>query len=39
MLESIREIQPEANDNIVVMNAWRAPLLPASHDWVLMLER
>ena len=39
VLEEIRGIPVDANDNIIVMNAWRAPLLPISHDWVLVLER
>jgi hypothetical protein len=30
---------PDANANLVVLNAWRAPNLPLLHDWVLVLER
>ena len=38
-LQVIYRIPADANDNIVVLNAWRAPLLPISQDWVLVLER
>ena len=39
VLQGIRGIPVDANENIVVVNAWRAPLLPISQDWVLVLER
>jgi hypothetical protein len=39
VIEGIRGNRVDANDNIVIRNAWRAPLLPVSHDWVLVLER
>jgi hypothetical protein len=35
----IGSIAPDANTNLVVLNSWRAPNLPLSHDWVLVLER
>ena len=35
----IEDIAPDANQNLVVLNAWRAPNLPLFHDWVLVLER
>ncbi|MBI4166239.1 MAG: DUF4038 domain-containing protein [Acidobacteria bacterium] len=32
-------VAPDANQNLVILNAWRAPNLPLSQDWVLVLER
>jgi Protein of unknown function (DUF4038)/Domain of unknown function (DUF5060) len=37
--DRIEDVAPDANSNLVVLNAWRAPNLPLSHDWVLVLER
>jgi hypothetical protein len=39
LVQVIDHIPTDANENIVVLNAWRAPLLPVSHDWLLVLER
>lgn len=36
---SITGIPVDANLNLVVLNDWRAPNLPISQDWVLVLER
>jgi len=38
-VQVIEQIPVEASENIVILNAWRAPLLPVSQDWVLLLER
>lgn len=35
----ISDIPPDANANLVVAHSWRAPNLPLSQDWVLVLER
>jgi hypothetical protein len=35
----IERSQVDANENLVIFNAWRAPNLPVSHDWLLVLER
>jgi len=35
----IERSQADANEKLVILNAWRAPNLPVSHDWVLVLER
>jgi len=37
--DRIEDVAPDANSNLVVLNAWRAPNLPLLHDWVLVLER
>jgi hypothetical protein len=37
--DRIERAAPGANENLVILNAWRAPNLPLSHDWVLVLER
>jgi hypothetical protein len=37
--DRIEDVPPDANPNLVVLNDWRAPNLPLSHDWVLVLER
>jgi Protein of unknown function (DUF4038)/Domain of unknown function (DUF5060) len=34
----IEPVAPEANPNLIILNAWRAPNLPLSHDWLLTLE-
>jgi hypothetical protein len=39
VLQTIYRTPVDADENIIVLNAWRAPLLPVSHDWLLMLER
>lgn len=39
VLQTMYRTPADADENIVVLNAWRAPLLPVSHDWLLMLER
>ena len=31
-------IPPDANPNLVIENFWRAPNVPITHDWVLVLE-
>ena len=38
-LQAIYRMPADADENIIILNAWRAPLLPVSHDWLLMLER
>jgi len=38
-VSKIGVLPPDANSNLVILNAWRAPNLPLSHDWVLVLER
>lgn len=35
----IDSVAPDANPNLVILNDWRAPNLPLSQDWVLVLER
>jgi Protein of unknown function (DUF4038)/Domain of unknown function (DUF5060) len=35
----IEGLATDANPNLVILNAWRAPNLPLMHDWVLVLER
>jgi hypothetical protein len=36
---AISDIPSDANPNLVVAHTWRAPNLPVSQDWVLVLER
>jgi hypothetical protein len=35
----VQGVVPDANANLVVLNSWRAPDVPITHDWVLVLER
>lgn len=35
----IGPVAAEANSNLVILDGWRAPNLPLSQDWVLVLER
>ena len=39
IVERIRAVDPDANENLVVLDAWQAPMLPLVRDWVLVLER
>ena len=34
----IERSRADANENLVILNAWRAPNLPVSHDSLLVLE-
>lgn len=36
---AISGVPPDANANLIIAGSWRAPNLPLSHDWVLVLER
>ena len=38
-VQKIEGLAPDANSNLVISDSWRAPNLPLSHDWVLVLER
>jgi hypothetical protein len=38
-LSRIERAAAGANENLVILDAWRAPNLPLSQDWVLVLER
>lgn len=37
--DKVQGLAPDANANLVVLNSWRAPDVPITHDWVLVLER
>ena len=39
IVERIRAVDADANENLVVQDAWQAPMLPLVRDWVLVLER
>ena len=38
-VSKIGDMPPGGSPNLVILNTWRAPNLPISHDWVLVLER
>jgi hypothetical protein len=38
-VSKIGGVAPGDNSNLVILNTWRAPNLPLSHDWLLVLER
>jgi Protein of unknown function (DUF4038)/Domain of unknown function (DUF5060) len=38
-VSELQGVGPDANVNLVILNSWRAPDVPITHDWVLVLER